>query len=61
MSADMALYNGLSGISNLSSTSKPEQEVQKLKAAFLEESLDCLNKAFYMFSWTGVDIRLVYL
>jgi hypothetical protein len=61
MSADSALYNGLSGISNLSSTSKAEPEVQKLKAAFLVDSLDFLNKAFYLFSWTGVRVRLVYL
>lgn len=50
-----------SGISELSATSKPEAEVQNLKAVFLSESLTSLGTLFRRQRWKDKLIRFEYL
>ena len=50
-----------SNISELSATSKPEAEVQNLKAVFLSESLKSLGILFRRQRWKNKLIRLEYL
>jgi hypothetical protein len=60
-SEDTGLYSGLSGISNISMSSKDESEVQHLKTAFLVEAIECLNELFFLSNWQGVRVRIAYL
>ena len=59
--SDSDLYSCLSGVSNISMTSMDEPEVQRLKTAFLEDTVECLDDLFYLSNWQGIKVRIVYL